>query len=89
MVRVENPSYWKAAYASCQLPALRRVEHPDDLLDTVGVHLKSVFQDNEWKYFGILVQYKDDEVVVIGSAASPNLVWTGTVEQYEQMWCVD
>jgi hypothetical protein len=73
--------------------------HPDDLLCVPGVCLKAVMQGHQgWKYYGRLLKFKgealhlgeetlDSEVVVLST--DQETLWLGTVEQYEQMWCVD
>lgn len=73
--------------------------HPDDLLGILGVNVKACLEGRRWKYTGKLVKYRgeplkwegrliEDEVVV-RSNVDQKTVWFGTVEQYEQMWCVD
>lgn len=73
--------------------------HPDDLLGVLGINVKACLEGRGWKYTGKLVKYRgeplnwegrliEDEVVVRSNVDQETL-WFGTVEQYEQMWCVD
>jgi len=75
-------------------------EHPDDIIMVPGVCLKSKERAKKgWPmYTGILVSAdkKENKVtvrshnlnVVDGEKAKP-CVWTGTVQQYVEMWIVD
>ncbi len=80
-----------------------KVEHPDDLLGIRGVHVKAAHHPTKgWQHTGKLVKYRGaplrwvdtaervikDEVIVL-STTDRETIWFGTVEQYEQMWCVD
>ena len=76
--------------------------HPDDCLHIPGIHVKACLEDSGWKYTGKLVKYggpplkwrgtskpEVTEEVVVLSTQDKETVWFGTIEQYEQMWCVD
>jgi hypothetical protein len=73
--------------------------HPDDILGVPGIRVKACLEGSRWKYFGRLVKYKGNALkwgdkiieyeVIVLNTQDQRTVWLGTVEQYEQMWCVD
>lgn len=99
MKATQDKALWTSAWMdtplSRPLTRVKVAKVPDDLLDVPGTHLK--LREVEWSHqkFGTLVSYSEQWVVVRSSddfGLTPgyeNTVWTGTAEEYRQMWTVD
>lgn len=98
MQQIDDEARWYEAWLDTPLSVdrerQRKARVPDDLLDAVGVHLKS--RDTAGplgfpSHFGVLAKYTDDEVIVRSKFTSKNhkCIWIGTPRQYVSMWTVD